>query len=255
MPRKLASSLVWTALLCGSAAAQGLSPVEQRIADDIKAWQPQAIDLLERSARINSGTMNLPGVRAVGEVFRQELDALGFTTVWVDMPREMGRAGHLVANRTGTAVQGKRLLLLGHLDTVFELDAPGPLWQREGMRARGQGVGDMKGGNVIVIAALRALQRAGALDNTNISVVFTGDEENAGHPREVSRRDLVELAKRSDVALSFEGAITDASGQAMATVGRRATASFDLDVKGRQGHSQGVFGNGGYGAVYEAART
>ncbi|NNG24780.1 M20/M25/M40 family metallo-hydrolase [Telluria aromaticivorans] len=254
MPRQLALSLLLTSLLCATAQAQGLAPAEQRIADEVKAWQPQAIDLLERSARINSGTMNLQGVRAVGEVFRQELDALGFKTAWIDMPRDMGRAGHLVANRSGTTVQGKRLLLLGHLDTVFETDAPGPLWQREGDSARGQGVGDMKGGNVIVIAALRALQRAGALDNTSISVVFTGDEEEAGHPREVSRRDLVELARRSDVALSFEGAITDASGQALATVGRRATASFDLDVKGRQGHSQGVFGNGGYGAVYEAAR-
>ncbi len=254
MPRQFALSLLLTSLLCASAQAQGLSPAEQRIAGEVKAWQPQAIELLERSARINSGTMNLPGVRAVGEVFRQELDALGFKTAWIDMPRAMGRAGHLVAHRSGTTVRGKRLLLLGHLDTVFETDAPGPLWQREGDSARGQGVGDMKGGNVIVIAALRALQRAGALDNTSISVVFTGDEEEAGHPREVSRRDLVELAKRSDVALSFEGAMVDASGQALATVGRRATASFDLDVKGRQGHSQGVFGNGGYGAVYEAAR-
>jgi len=252
MPRTFLFPLVLT-LLATSAQAQNLAPAEQRIVDEVKAWQPQAIELLERSARINSGTLNLAGVRAVGEVFRKELDALGFKTVWIDMPREMGRAGHLVANRMGT--RGKRLLLLGHLDTVFEPDAPAPLWQRESeTTARGQGVGDMKGGNVVVIAALRALQRAGALDDTTITVVFTGDEEEAGHPREISRRDMVELARRSDVALSFEGAITGPGGQPMATVGRRATAAFDLDVKGRQGHSQGVFGAAGYGAVYEAAR-
>ena len=252
MPRKFVLPLVLT-LLASAAQAQNLAPGEQRIVDEVKAWQPQAIELLERSARINSGTLNLAGVRAVGEVFRKELDALGFKTVWIAMPSEMGRAGHLVANRMGT--RGKRLLLLGHLDTVFEPDAPAPLWQRESeTTARGQGVGDMKGGNVIVIAALRALQRAGALDDTTITVVFTGDEEEAGQPREISRRDMVELAKRSDVALSFEGAITGPGGQPMATVGRRATAAFDLDVKGRQGHSQGVFGAAGYGAVYEAAR-
>jgi glutamate carboxypeptidase len=251
MPRKLVLSFLLSAF-CATTGAQGLSSTEQRIADEVKAWQPEAINLLERSARINSGTLNLAGVRAAGEVFRKELEALGFKTVWIDMPREMGRAGHLVASRSGT--QGKRLLLLGHLDTVFEADAPGPLWQREGDTARGQGVGDMKGGNVIVIAALRALQRAGALDNTSITVMFTGDEEEAGHPREISRRDMVELAKLSDIALSFEGAISGPGNQAMATVGRRATATFDLDVKGRQGHSQSVFGNGGFGAVYEAAR-
>ncbi|MGH8854137.1 MAG: M20/M25/M40 family metallo-hydrolase [Telluria sp.] len=251
LPKRI-YSLVLTALLAAHAQAQSLSPAEQGIAGEVKSWQPEAIKLLERSARINSGTLNLAGVRATGEVFRKELEALGFKTAWIDMPREMGRAGHLIANRTGT--QGKRLLLLGHLDTVFEADAPGPLWERDGDSARGQGVGDMKGGNVVVIAALRALHRAGALDGATITVVFTGDEEEAGHPREISRRDLVELAKLSDVALSFEGAVTGPGGQAMATVGRRATASFDLDVKGRQAHSQGVFGNAGYGAVYEAAR-
>lgn len=253
MPRKLALSLILTSLLATAAQAQGLSPLEQRIAAEVKSWQPAAIDLLERSVRINSGTYNLAGVRAVGEVYRKELEALGFKTVWIDMPREMGRAGHLVANRMGK--QGKRLLLLGHLDTVFEPDAPAPLWERESeTTARGQGVGDMKGGIVVAIAALRALHRTGALDDTTITVVFTGDEEEAGYPREVSRRDMIELAKRSDVALSFEGTITGPDGQAMATVGRRATAFFDLDVTGRQGHSSSVFGRAGYGAVYEAAR-
>ncbi|OON59705.1 peptidase M20 [Massilia sp. KIM] len=251
MQRKLlpALALVLSALLPVHAAE--LDPTEQRIVAEVRAWSGGAIDLLERSARINSGTLNLAGVRAVGDLFGKEFEALGFRTAWLDMPAEMRRAGHLVAVRDGK--QGKRLLLLGHLDTVFEPDAPGPLWEREGDSARGQGVGDMKGGNVVVVAALRALQRAGALDNTRITVMFTGDEEDAGEPRSVSRRDMVELAKRSDLALSFEGQVID-GGRVTATVGRRATASFDLEVKGRQGHSQGVFGPGGYGAVYEAAR-
>jgi glutamate carboxypeptidase len=249
MLRALALPLLLSTVLC--AQAQTLSTAEGRIVAGVKAWQPQAIELLERSARINSGTLNLAGVRATGEVFRAELDKLGFKTAWLDMPKEMGRAGHLVATRSGK--KGKRLLLLGHLDTVFEQSAPGPLWQREGDSARGQGVSDMKGGNVIVIAALRALQQAGLLDDTTITVLFTGDEEEAGYPREVSRRDMVELAKRSDIALSFEAAIGK-DGQPMATVGRRATAGFDLDITARQGHSMSVFGVNGFGAIYEAAR-
>ncbi|MBQ5948233.1 M20/M25/M40 family metallo-hydrolase [Massilia sp. ST3] len=254
MHRKLVFTLALAAA-CSMVPAQAaaLTPTEQRIVAEVRAWSGDAIALLERSARINSGTMNLPGVRAVGAVFAREFEALGFRTAWLDMPPAMRRAGHLVAVRDGK--RGKRLLLLGHLDTVFEADAPGPLWERDGAAddARGQGVGDMKGGNVVVVAALRALQRAGALDDTRITVMFTGDEEDAGEPRSVSRRDMVELAKRSDIALGFEGTVTD-GGQATATVGRRATASFDLEVKARQGHSQGVFGPGGYGAVYEAAR-
>jgi glutamate carboxypeptidase len=234
------------------AGAAELTPVEQRIASEIKSHSPDAIALLEQSANINSGTMNLQGVREVGKLFRQQFDQLGFSTRWIDLPPEVQRAGHLVATREGK--QGKRLLLIGHLDTVFEADSKVPAWQREGERVRGQGVSDMKGGDVVVIEALRALQRVGALDNTTISVMFTGDEEEAGNPKSVSRRDMVELARRSDVALSFEGTIVDKDGQAKATVGRRATAFFELEVKGRQGHSQGIFGTGGYGAVYEAAR-
>jgi glutamate carboxypeptidase len=219
---------------------------------EIKARSPQAIALLEQAANINSGTMNLQGVREVGKLFRREFDQLGFRTEWIEMPPEVQRAGHLVATRQGA--QGKRLLLLGHLDTVFEADSKVPAWRRDGDYARGQGVADMKGGDVALVEALRALQRVGALDNTTISVMFTGDEEEAGNPKAVSRRDMVELAKRSDIALGFEGAITDKDGRAMATVGRRATAFFELDVKGRPGHSSSVFGPGGFGAVYEAAR-
>jgi glutamate carboxypeptidase len=208
--------------------------------------------LLQQAAEINSGTMNLQGVRKVGALFRRQFDELGFATQWIDMPPEMGRAGHLVAKRSGS--QGKRVLLLGHLDTVFEPDSTVPLWQPDGAYVRGQGVSDMKAGDVAIVEALRALKAVGALENTTIAVMLTGDEEEAGNPKTVSRRDMVELAKRSDVALGYEGMVGDAGGNPRATVGRRATAFFELEVKGRQGHSSSVFGNGGYGAVFEAAR-
>jgi glutamate carboxypeptidase len=234
------------------AGAQALSPVEQQIVAAIKAHTPESVALLEQAARINSGTLNLPGVRAVGALFRQQFDELGFKTEWIAMPAEMGRAGHLVATRSGT--KGKRLLLLGHLDTVFEADSKTPLWQPDGDFVRGQGVSDMKGGDVAIIEALRALKQVGALEDTTISVMFTGDEEEAGNPKSISRRDMVDLAKRSDIALGYEGMVGDRNGEPRATVGRRATAFFELEVKGRQGHSSAVFGGGGYGAVYEAAR-
>ncbi len=252
--RKMTGALLaLTALACDQAArADGLDPTEQKIVAEIKAHAPQALALLEQSVLINSGTMNTRGVRDVGALFRKQFDELGFKTRWIDLPPEMRRAGHLVATRDGD--RGKRLLLLGHLDTVFEPGSSVPMWQRDGDKVRGQGVSDMKGGDVIVIEALRALHRVGALDGTRIAVMFTGDEEEAGNPKSVSRGDMVELARRSDVALSFEGSILDKNGQATATVGRRATATWELEVKARQGHSMAVFGANGYGAVYETAR-
>ena len=234
------------------AAAQLTAP-EQALVVAIKARSPEALQLLERAVNVNSGTLNQDGVREVGKIFRAEFDQLGFQTTWRDMPPAMLRAGHLLATREGT--QGKRLLLIGHLDTVFEKGSAVQLWQRNGDKVRGQGVSDMKGGDVIVIEALRALNSIGALDKTSISVVFTGDEESVGSPQNVARADLIAAAKRSDVALAFEGTVKDRNGKDTATIGRRASGGWTLTVKGKQGHSMGIFSAGaGFGAVYEAAR-
>ena len=248
----LLSIAVLTATLAMPAVAQ-LSAPEQAIVAAVKTRSPEALRLLERAVNVNSGTMNQEGVREVGKIFRAEFDQLGFQTAWREMPPAMLRAGHLLATREGT--QGKRLLLIGHLDTVFEKNSTVQLWQRTGDKVRGQGVSDMKGGDVIVIEALRALNSIGALDKTSISVVFTGDEESVGSPQDLARADLIAAAKRSDIALAFEGTVKDRAGRDTATIGRRASGQWTLTVKGKQGHSMGIFSPGaGYGAVYETAR-
>ncbi|MEO7391404.1 MAG: M20/M25/M40 family metallo-hydrolase [Ramlibacter sp.] len=238
-------------MLAPSVHAQ-LSDVEQRIVAAVRQRSPQALELLERSVRINSGTLNPEGVRAVGEIYRAEFNALGFQTRWVELPPAMKRAGHLVASHAGN--QGKRLLLLGHLDTVFEKGSSVALWERRGDRVRGQGVNDMKGGDVIIIEALRALDSVGALQSANVEVMLTGDEERTGMPRDVSRAEMRELARRADYALSFEGA-GRRNGENMAVIARRSIASWTLVVNGKPGHSMGVFSQqSGYGAIYEGAR-
>ena len=254
---KKASHAIRTALalllVTPSAFAAGLDAQEQQIVSNVKRLTPDALKLLERSVLINSGTLNPAGVREVGAVYAKEFEALGFKTRWVDMPAEMKRAGHLVAERTGD--QGRRVLLIGHLDTVFEKDSPVPPWAADGKKVRGQGVSDMKGGDVIILLALKALNEAGALKGTTVRAVFTGDEERVGSPAEVARAALIGAAKQSDVALAFEGATKDEQGRDAATIGRRASGGWHLTVTARTGHSAGVFGKDGYGAVYEAARV
>ena len=246
------ASLFATGLLALPLAADAqLSPIEQNIIAAVKVRSEAALQFLERTVNVNSGTMNHEGVREVGKMFSAEFEQLGFVTRWANMPPEMQRAGHLIATREGK--QGKRLLLIGHLDTVFEKDSPVQRWDRKGDTVRGQGVSDMKGGDVIVVEALRALQSVGALDNTTIHVVFSGDEERVGSPIDISRADMIALAKRSDIALAFEGTAIDRNGKDTATIGRRASSTWRLDVTGKQGHSAGVFNNS-YGAIYETAR-
>lgn len=242
------------ALLCTAAFAAHaeLDATEQRLVAAVRARSNAALVQLEAAVRINSGTLNPEGVRALGELYRAELQALGLQTRWIDMPPAMKRAGHLAARQAGGS--GKRLLLLGHLDTVFEKDSAVALWERRGDRVRGQGVSDMKGGNLILLEALRALHTVGALQRANIEVLFTGDEERTGAPLELARAPLVEAAKRSDYALSFEGA-SRAGGIDMASIARRSSGGWVLQVRGRPGHSAGVFSRqAGYGAVYEGVR-
>jgi glutamate carboxypeptidase len=234
--------------------AQGSLPASERalvdaIVQAIDAGNPAALALLERVVNINSGTMNFAGVRAVGAAFRAEFDALGFKTEWID-GAAWNRAGHLVATHPGAS---PKILLIGHLDTVFESDSPFQRFERvDADRARGPGIIDMKGGNVIMLLALRALKSAGALDRMNITVVLTGDEELTGRPTNVAREALVSAAKGAVAALGFEDGDGDATH---AVIARRGTTTWRLEVTGTGGHSSQVFGPDlGAGAIYEAAR-
>jgi glutamate carboxypeptidase len=252
MTRKtFCSALAAWLLLAGPAAANSLSAEEQRMADWIDAHAEHAIALLEETVNISSGTMNPEGVREVGSVMRRELDALGLETEWIEMPPEMNRAGHLFGRKDG---DGKKILLIGHLDTVFEADDDFQAFVRDGDQATGPGVDDMKAGNVVIVYALKALAEIGALDDIPVVVAYTGDEEKTGSPLELARRDLIEAGKWADVALGFEGAITY-DGQDWGTTARRSSSSWILEVEGQQAHSSGIFNeNVGAGAIFEAAR-
>ena len=224
--------------------AAPLTPDEQKIVAYVDAHRADFAADLEAAVRIDSATENLPGVREMGEFFRSRFAALGFESRFVPLPPETGRAGHLVAEHRGK--QGRRVLLIGHLDTVF----PGGTWRREGNVAHGSGVSDMKGGDVVILEALRALAASGALEGTQIIVVFSGDEEAAGSPLAVSRRDMREAAARSDLALAFESAVGMTG-----TVARRGSITWHLVVQGATGHSAGIFSAAdGSGSVYETAR-
>lgn len=225
-----------------------LTKEEKKIIANINKEMPQTLQMLERLVNINSGTLNVEGVRKTGDILRKEFDKIGFTTEWVSLPDSLKRAGHLVAYRKGT--KGKRLFLIGHLDTVFEPDMPAnPYRLVNEYTATGQGVSDMKGGDMVILAALRALNTSGLLKNTSITAYFTGDEEKSGSPVSVSRADFIERAQQAQIALAFEGA----GGLTSVADARRGSSGWQLNVYGKQAHSSGVF-NVGYGAIYEAAR-
>jgi glutamate carboxypeptidase len=231
-------------------AAQ-LTAVERNVTAAVDRGSAAAIALLERAVNINSGTLNLRGVRAVGELFTAEFQKLGFTTRWAD-GAAWNRAGHLIATRFGNG-RGPKILLIGHLDTVFESDSPFQRFTRVGTdSARGPGIVDMKGGNVVILLALRALMDAGALDDVQITAVFTGDEEAAGRPLSIARKDLLDAADWADIALGFENGPPDPH---VAVTARRGSTGWVLRTSGTPSHSSQLFQpTVGSGAIYEMAR-
>ncbi len=250
------------AAVCSMGMAQNPpSAVESAMVKAVDGETPAAIGLLEKLVNINSGTMNLAGVVAVKDVVAPQIEALGFKVQWTPMESLDGRAGDLVAEHVcaaGAGKCGRRILLIGHLDTVFELSSS---FQRysivpgtNGNVATGPGVNDMKGGLVVMLAALQAMKTAGVLDNAEIRIVLSGDEERHGDPVSVSRKDMIDAAKRSDVALEFEsGGIVN--GQEGQSISRRSAGSWRVETSGRTGHSSQVFSERmGDGAIYELAR-
>jgi len=239
------------AVLAPSRASAELGFTERRIAEFVDITIEEEIRFFERVVNINSGTMNHEGVRKVGEAYAEAFRALGMKTEWVDLPKEMNRAGHLIASQEGDG-KGKRVVLIGHLDTVFEADSPFQKFRREGVKAFGPGTEDMKGGNTVILYALKALKAAGALGPLGVTVILNGDEEKHGHPVPVTRARLIEAAKNSDVALAFEGGVKHMH---TATIARRGYSGWTLRVRGKRGHGSQIFGEKyGNGAVYEAAR-
>ena len=243
--------LVALAAVAIPAAAQ-TAPEIAKMRAAIAADRERNVALLERLVNQNSGTLNLAGVRAAGDILRPEFERLGFTVAWIDQAAA-GRAGHLVATHRGNG-RGKRMLLIGHLDTVFEPTSPFQRFERKGDTAVGPGVGDMKGGDVIIVAALRALAAAGPLKDAAFGVYLVGDEERTGTPLATARGGLIAAGKAADVVLEYENLVVD-DGRDMGTVARRSATNWTLRTKGRAGHSGGVGrGNRNWGAIYEMTR-
>jgi glutamate carboxypeptidase len=251
--RSVATALTATCALTAHAQTPrgaSLSTSERAVARAVDVENARTLALLQRLVEINSGTMNFAGVHQVGDVLRAELDSLGFATQWID-GASFHRAGHLVAEHRRP---GQKLLLIGHLDTVFEPSSPFQHFERlNDSTARGPGIIDMKGGDVIIIAALRALRAAGLLDSLNVTVVYDGDEEDAGMPLADARRALTDAAQGAAAAIGFEDGPGDPH---VAVIARRGDESWTLRTTGTPAHSSQIFQpEVGAGAIYEASRV
>jgi len=193
-----------------------------------KEAQLEQLKLLERLVNIDSGTGDVNGGRHAGDLIAEELRQLGAQVTFV--PAEApGLAPNLVATITGTG-RG-RLLLISHLDTVFE---PGTAAKRpfrmDEERAYGPGVSDEKGGVVEAIFALKILKQVRFKDFRKITLLVESSEER-GSPG--TRTLIRQLLKDADVELNMEPGDPPDS----VTVWRKGSTTIRIDVSGRAAHA------------------
>ena len=185
---------------------------------------------LQKVVNINSFTKNKAGVDKVGLIFDGWLEELGFeVTVY---QRELIGEHRLYRSEKR---EGKKLLLLGHLDTVFP-QGKFEDFSEDNEWVYGPGVCDMKGGNIVVLESLRQLKA----DNqaiSNVDILFVSDEETGSDD---SKLLTAKLAKAYDYCLVYEAA----GEHAEVVTGRKGVGTFFVDITGVAKHAGNFYADG-----------
>ena len=217
------------------------STYAQRYLPLFHSYQAEYLRHLETLVNIDSGTGQVGGIEEVVGYLKYWLAELGFTATLHPVDHY---GPNLVAHRQGKGT--KRVLLLGHVDTVYNTGAAQshPLTLQDG-RAYGPGVLDMKSGVLLGVYAARALIEAGFEDYGELIMLWNCDEE-VGSPG--SELLVLELAQQADVGLVLE------PGRSLnqVTVARKGADKYILSVTGVAAHS-GVEPHKGRSAVLELA--
>ncbi|KAF7772636.1 hypothetical protein PMAN_b0218 [Pseudoalteromonas marina] len=229
-----------------------LNKNEREIVKQVEQNMPQALEEIKQAVNINSDSLNIEGVKKVGALASEQLKAIGFEVEWLD-GSAFNRAGHVLATHKSKDPDAIKILMIGHLDTVFaKHDNFTTYKQIDEHTASGPGVADMKGGNTIIITALKSLQALNLLENVSVKVLLTGDEESSGRPLSLSKKAIVDAAIWADVALGFENGDNNIK---TAMAARRGYTGWTLNVTANAAHSSQIFNDSvGYGAIYEASR-
>jgi len=184
----------------------------------------QYLSDLKRVIEINSYTKNASGVNRVGEIFDEWFEDLGFSTTLYKR-QDIGHHRHYTSLHE---INSKKLLLLGHIDTVFP-QGKFENFSEDTEWVYGPGVCDMKGGNIVAVEALRELQCSG-IEIKNIDILFVSDEETGSDD---SKHLTSELASAYDYCFVYE-----AAGIKLEVVtGRKGVGTFFIDIEGKAAHA------------------
>ncbi len=212
------------------------------------AAQPAVVETLREMVSIETGSADLEGLAKLAAVLDDRLKALGFKT---ERRKATPGAGADIVIATLAGTGSRKIMLQGHMDTVYERGIlQSQPYRQDGNKLYGPGIADDKGGMAVVLHALKMLNDAGWKDYATLTVVFNPDEEvgSIGSGEFISA-----TADRHDVVLSFEptAAKAVAKGESL-LLGAAGVAQVTLEVKGRASHA-GASPELGRNAILEAA--
>ena len=186
---------------------------------------------LKTIVKINSFTKNKAGVDKVGVVFDGWFDELGFDKE-IYLREDIGNHRYYTSKNDP---DGKRLLLLGHLDTVFAPDKF-ETYKEDNDWVYGAGVCDMKGGNIVALQALREIKKQN-IEIKNIDVLLVSDEETGSDD---SKHLSATLAKKYDYCFVYEAA----GANLEVVTARKGVGTFFVDIQGKASHAGNNYSDG-----------
>lgn len=230
-------------------AAKALAEVEKNLLEGIKKQSKKRRELLHDLVEIKSGSHYQPGIEAMHTRLQKEFLPLGFKAE--SYAAEVMEGGedlfgpHQILRRSASAeyTNAPRILLMGHVDTVFEPDSGFDTISVDDDKMFGPGCADMKGGLVVMFSAVQALAEQGLLDTLDVAVLLNGDEEISSRS---SRKRIESEAQKADIGLVFEPGRSKPYGAV--TLARKGTGTFILTVHGVAAHSGNRYIDG-YSAV------
>ena len=226
-------SLLALAIVLSGACGQTAAAPDAKLLDAATKAQPAVIESLKDMVAIETGSADLDGLAKMATWLDQRLTAMGFKT-----ERRKASAGPgadiVIGTMAGTGK--KKVMLQGHMDTVYERGIlQTQAYRLDGNRLYGPGIADDKGGLAVILHALKILADAGWKDYATLTVLVNPDEEigSIGSGEVISA-----LADQHDTVLSFEPTAAKAvvKGEAL-LLGAAGTAAVTMEVKGRASHA------------------
>ncbi len=204
-----------------------LKDIFEQIQSYLESVKAEMFSFLEDIVRIQSSSHNKPGIDQTANTIAGAFKDLPVTTETIT---QVLQGNHLLIRSLAQPNFPKQVLLVGHMDTVFPKDTDFNWYKEDETKAYGPGVVDMKGGLVVGIFALKALNQLGLLDQIPLTFIFNSDEE-------IGSRSSIDLIQKEANASAFAFVLEAGGANNQVVTGRKGNLTIEYHIQGKAGHA------------------